>query len=114
MVLQAAKFAPDRTRFVFAEASDYQVATRREHSLSDRDQLRGRFALAKNYFGHAAAKAPVAVDLREAEILERQLAEHSERRGRSHPSGRDLVEQVADSLFSHFYCFRSSEYRAVT
>src|SRR5260370_13055546 len=105
VVLQVAKFPPDRARFVFVKASDYQVVAGSEHALSDRSELRRGLTLAENNFRHAAAKAPVAVDLREAEILERQLAEDFERRKRSHPAGRNLVQQIADSPFSHLYFF---------
>src|ERR1700684_4199095 len=101
MIRQRANFALDDLRLVRGEARDDEIRARREHPLSDRDELIGGLALAEYHFRNPAPDAPMVVQLGKTEIFERQLADMLERRRRSHAAGGDAVEDLADSLFSH-------------
>ena len=85
---------------------DQQVVAGGDDALGNRGDLRRSLALAEDHFGKSLADAAVVIDAREAQVLERRLAQNIEGAARAPPQAsalpdRDVVEQGAELLTVH-------------
>jgi len=91
----------DATVHLFPHPGDERRLTAPDDAIDDRDDLRHRLPLAEDHLGEAAAQLAVVVDLREAEILVRQLTETLERRVDRERAAPDAAQEAAQGSGLH-------------
>ena len=83
------------------DAGHQNVARFRQKGRGDRRDLIGGLAGSENHLGHAMTQRAMVIDLREAQIFKRQVAQAVERGVDVHGSGAHLFEQRAQVVLIH-------------
>ncbi len=104
-----AKFAVSTPRtFFFTAANCFSLAARGQNIAAmfrkpgkNSRHLRGSLAFSKDNFGHAGAQGAMMVDLGEAEVFERQMAQARDRVIGRELALAHLLEELADGFGVH-------------
>ena len=86
---------------MFVGASDQQVRGFLQKLFGDRKNLLRRFALAEDHLRDAVTQRPMMIELRVAEVFERQMPDPIQRSVDIHRSTTYFFEQTAQLILIH-------------
>jgi len=91
----------DRGELFLVGVRGQDIATILGQPRENLGDLRWSLPFSENHFGHAGAEAAMVIDLGEAEIFERQMAQAIDSIVRLEFAAADLLEKFADGFGVH-------------